>query len=195
MAILMIFFLSILLTERLTIFNPAVSFIELLASKIQFQEFLFNVGGQIAGSFLGAMLGYFMLGNYVDQLPYLDARLKYGLLGSMSGEILGSLLLMALIVLQEDDYLKFTDDKFEHALLITLTFGAVRMLSYTSGSLFNPAFAFSLELFECIKDGNWGRFGFLWIYIVGPFMGAIAAIIFDSQIYKKFYDQKIKYGL
>lgn len=47
--------------------------------------------------------------------------------------------------------MKFTDDKFEHALLITLTFGAVRMLSYTSGSLFNPAFAFRYFFFNSTK--------------------------------------------
>ena len=114
----------------------------------------------------------------------------------------GATLLMCVIVMQEDDYLKFTDDKLEHSLIVTLTFGACRILSYTSGSLFNPAFAFryivmtynSLEMFECIKDGNWGRFGFLWVYTVAPFMAAVVAIIFDSQIYKRFYDLKVKYG-
>lgn len=36
MAILVIFFLSIMMTDRLTIFNPAVSFIELLNARIGF---------------------------------------------------------------------------------------------------------------------------------------------------------------
>jgi len=49
-------------------------------------------------------------------------------------------------------------------------------------------------MFECIKDGNWGRFGFLWVYTVAPFMAAVIAIIFDTQIYKRFYDLKVKYG-
>lgn len=61
---------------------------------------------------------------------------------SISGEIIGATLLMCVIVMQEDDYLKFTDDKLEHALIVTFTFGAARILSYTAESLFNPAFAF-----------------------------------------------------
>lgn len=36
MAILVIFFLSIMITDRLTVFNPAVSFIELMTAKIGF---------------------------------------------------------------------------------------------------------------------------------------------------------------
>ena len=84
MTIMVIFFLSILLTNRLTIFNPAVSFMELIAARINFKEFIFNVIGQVAGSFFGAMVAYFALGNWVDNIPYLNARIHYGLLGVMS---------------------------------------------------------------------------------------------------------------
>ncbi|CAD8111975.1 unnamed protein product [Paramecium sonneborni] len=193
MAILVILFLSILMTDRLTVFNPAVSFIDLLYVRIGFQEFMFNVLGQVGGSLLGAMVCFFVLQDFTNA-PYLDAKIGDNLIGSVEGEMFGSIIFMIIIVLQYDDYLKFTDDKLEHALVITLGFGAARVLSSKGQSLFNPAFAFSLELFECIQDGSWGRFGFLWVFTCAPFMAAVFAILFNSQIYKTFYDKKIQYG-
>ncbi|CAD8212511.1 unnamed protein product [Paramecium octaurelia] len=192
-AILVIFFLSILMTDRLTVFNPAVSLIDLLMARIGFQEFMFNVIGQVGGSLLGAMVCFFVLEDFTNA-PYLNAKIGDNLLGSVEGESIGSVLFMVVLALQEDDYLKFSDDKLEHALVVTLGFGAARVLSSEGQSLFNPAFAFSLELFECIQDGSWGRFGFLWVFTCTPFVAAIVAITFNSQVYKRFYDKKVQYG-
>lgn len=49
---------------------------------------------------------------------------------------------MIVLVLQEDDYLKWTDEKLEHGLVVTLGFGSARVLTAGGQSLFNPAFAF-----------------------------------------------------
>lgn len=107
----------------------------------------------------------------------------------MYGEVFGSAILLIVILIQDDDYLKFTDDNIEHALLITATFGAARSLSYRSSSVFNPFIAFrylfiyyniSLELFECLYDGDWSRMSMVWIFMIGPIMGAMIALIFTN---------------
>jgi hypothetical protein len=53
----------------------------------------------------------------------------------------------------------------------------------------------SLELFECIADGSWSRFGFIWIFTVGPFVGSIGALMLANKFYKKFYDWKVKFDI
>ncbi len=60
----------------------------------------------------------------------------------MYGELLGSILFFTMILIQEDDYLKFTEDKIEHAGLLAASFGASRIFSYKCYSLFNPTMAF-----------------------------------------------------
>ena len=39
------------------------------------------MAGQFLGCFVGAMLGYFFLGDHVDHLPYINARLSNGIMG------------------------------------------------------------------------------------------------------------------
>jgi hypothetical protein len=56
------------------------------------------------------------------------------------------MIFMIVLVLQEDDYLKWTDDKLEHGIVVTLGFGAARVLTAGGQSLFNPAFAFRYEI-------------------------------------------------
>jgi glycerol uptake facilitator-like aquaporin len=52
-----------------------------------------------------------------------------------------------------------------------------------------------LELFECIADGEWSRFGFVWIFTISPFVGSIGALMIGNKFYKKFYDWKLKFDL
>jgi glycerol uptake facilitator-like aquaporin len=41
-------------------------------------------------------------------------------------------------------------------------------------------------------DGDWIRFGFVWIFIVGPIVGGFIALLFVNNLYKKMYDNKLK---
>lgn len=62
------------------------------------------------------------------------------------GEIIGAFIFISAVLIQEDDYLKFSDDHLEHAGIIAIAFGAGRQFSYKSNSLFNPALAFRYPL-------------------------------------------------
>lgn len=46
---------------------------------------------------------------------------------------------------------------------------------------------FSFELFESIKDGDWSRFEYIWMYIVGPFVGVFTALLLVPTFYNSYY--------
>lgn len=64
-------------------------------------------------------------------------------------------------------------------LLIGILFFIViyiaRLMSYKSGSVFNPAQALALEIFQAFVDGSWFRLKTVFVYILGPFTGGIIA--------------------
>jgi glycerol uptake facilitator-like aquaporin len=50
-------------------------------------------------------------------------------------------------------------------------------------------------MFASIKDGEWQRLGFIWIFICGPFIGAFTALIIVPTFYRYFFDKKAKYTI
>ena len=143
--------------------------------------------------------------NEIQDAAYLYALRGNALFGDSFGEILGSFVLTLGIIFQYDELLDFTNNRLEHSIIIGSLFAFARTLTYKSQSILNPAVALrliihlsiniSLEFFESCKDGQWSRFEFIWIFTLGPIVGALLAELFIKILYKPAFEKQIKLEL
>lgn len=164
--------------------NPAVSLGVLINGGMSFKEFI----GYCISQCLGATAGSAAL-SLVFHLNHLTD--KTGTLGlgtnAIAGDgayVLGALLVeIALTAIFVFTILGVTSKKFNHGsfggLIIGLTLTFVHILGIgITGTSVNPARSFGPALIALIR-GNSAPIGQLWVFIVGPFIGAaIAACIY-----------------
>jgi glycerol uptake facilitator-like aquaporin len=79
-----------------------------------------------------------------------------------------------------------TTDPFLVGILFYIVIFGARLMSFKSGSVFNPAQALALELFQAIIDGSWYRFQTCYIYVLGPFSGGLVMTYFFKYFAKPY---------
>lgn len=164
-------------------FNPAVSLVLYLYGSITFKELLFYFIAQLVGSFLGCVCialsrkGRFEELNATKISDYLihinggkdiDA---WCYISCLFTEIFGTFMLdfFVLAVSQKNNQLGPSLGLAFAGILICLIFTA----SNISGSSFNPTRSLAPAVLQAISGGDKKPIEQIWIYIVGPFSGAI----------------------
>ncbi|MBQ1684529.1 MAG: MIP family channel protein [Clostridia bacterium] len=169
--------------------NPAVSLGVLVSGGMSFGEFIGYIISQCLGAFAGSALLslIFHLGEVKDMTGALGTN---GLAG-VNGNILAGLgVEIALTAIFVFTILGVTSKKHPHGsfggLIIGLTLTFVHIFGIgLTGTSVNPARSFGPAIM-CLINGNAEPMGALWVFIVGPFVGAlIAALVYKFLEGKK----------
>ena len=158
--------------------NPAVSLAVLINGGITVKEFCLYVCAQVLGAFAGAGLlaAIFGLGGVADLTGGLGSNGLGGVNGSIFAGLLVEVVLTFIFVLT---ILGVTSKKANHGsfggLIIGLTLVLVHLLGIgLTGTSVNPARSIGPAIVAAIQ-GNMDPIGCVWVFIVGPFIGAIIA--------------------
>ena len=160
--------------------NPAVSLGCLLAGRMQAADFIPYVIAQCIGSFVGtAILAIiFLLGGVADMTGGFGANGLAGVGGSFIAGLVVEIVLTFIFVLT---ILGVTDSKYKNGRLAGLVIGFTLVLVHIlgiglTGTSVNPARSLGPAVFAAFT-GNFGPIISLWVFIVGPFIGAALAAI------------------
>ena len=162
--------------------NPAVSLGVLISGGMSFKDFIAYVIAQCAGAFAGAgiLFAIFDLGEVIDMTGGFGSN---GLAGVSDNAIAGLLVEIVLTFIFVLTILGVTSKKAGHGsfagVVIGFTLTLVHILGIgLTGTSVNPARSFGPALMAMI-DGNNAPIGVLWVFIVGPFVGAaLAAVVY-----------------
>ena len=164
--------------------NPAVSLGVLINGGITAGEFAGYVIAQIIGGFIGSgiLMAIFTLGAVNEQTGGFGANGLDGVHGSMIAGLIVEIVLTFVFVMV---ILGVTSKKFNHGsfggLIIGLSLTLVHILGIgLTGTSVNPARSIAPAVFAAI-NGNAAPLASLWVFIVGPLVGAaLAAIVYKA---------------
>lgn len=163
--------------------NPAVSLGVLMSKGMSVKDFIGYVIAQCLGALAGAGLlaAIFGLGGVTDMTGGFGSNGLAGVGGNAVAGLLVEIVLTFFFVLT---ILGVTSKKAGHGsfggLIIGLTLVLVHILGIgLTGTSVNPARSFGPAL-VALFDGNTAPISALWVFIVGPFVGAaLAAIVYN----------------
>ena len=170
--------------------NPAVSLGCLLCKRISLKEFFVYVISQLVGGFLGGLLlfgiakmsGLTLLGNACNSV--IGGTLEVG-------PIFGTLLVEAVLTfIFVYVILNVTDEKAKvgnfAGLIIGLTLTLVHLLGIkVTGTSVNPARSIATAFTDLIFNGSTAALAQVWLFIVGPLLGAVIAAIVFKLLHKE----------
>ncbi|MBO4896756.1 MAG: MIP family channel protein [Clostridia bacterium] len=162
--------------------NPAVSLGVLMSGGMTGGEFLGYIVSQCLGAFAGAgiLAAVFKLGGVTDMTGGFGSNGLAGVNGSAVAGLLVEIVLTFIFVLT---ILGVTSKKAGHGsfggLIIGLTLTLVHILGIgLTGTSVNPARSFGPALVAAFA-GNGSPLSCLWVFIVGPLVGAaVAALVY-----------------
>ena len=160
--------------------NPAVSLGVLMSGGMSGKDFAGYVVAQVVGAIVGALIlvCVFSLGGVTDMTGGLGTNGLAGVNGSAIAGLIVEIVLTFIFVLT---ILGVTSSKFDHAPLaglvigLTLTFVHILGIGLTGTSV-NPARSFGPAL-VALFTGNAAPMASLWVFIVGPLVGAALAAL------------------
>lgn len=162
--------------------NPAVSLGVLMSGGMTVSEFIRYVAAQCIGALVGSgiLALIFNIGNVTDETGGFGSNGLAGVGGSPIAGLLVEIILTFIFVLT---ILGVTSKKAGHGsfggLIIGLTLTLVHILGIgLTGTSVNPARSFGPAVVAAIS-GNTAPIAALWVFIVGPLVGAaLAAVVY-----------------
>ena len=156
-------------------YNPAVTLAVTLRGKLPAKELVPYMLSQVAGALAAALIARAIMGRTFAPTPAPTA--------SMVGALLVELLFtfaLCLVVLNAATSARTQGNSF-YGLAIGFTVVVAAFAGGPiSGGAFNPAVGLGPTIVDAISGG--GSFQHLWLYLVGPFAGAVlAAMAFRLQ--------------
>ncbi len=164
--------------------NPAVSLGVLISGGMSVKDFVGYVIAQCLGALAGAgiLAAIFTTGNVTDMTGGFGSN---GLAGVNASIVAGLLVEAVLTFVFVITILGVTDKKANHGsfagIVIGLTLTLVHILGIgLTGTSVNPARSFGPAVVAAIT-GNTEPIACLWVFIVGPFVGAaLAAVVYKA---------------
>ena len=164
--------------------NPAVSLACLISGRMGISDFIFYVISQVLGAISGAacLKIIFSLGNVTDKTGGLGSNGLAGVGDSAVAGLIVECLLTFIFVLV---ILGVTDPKYNHGsfggVVIGFSLVMVHILGIgLTGTSVNPARSIGPALFA-----GGAALSSLWVFIVGPFVGAALAAVIYKVMAKK----------
>ena len=162
--------------------NPAVSLGVLISGGMSVKDFFMYIVAQCLGAFAGSgiLAAIFGSGSVLDKTGGFGAN---GLGGVNDSAVAGLVVEVFLTFVFVLTILGVTSKKGNHGsfggLIIGLTLTLVHILGIgLTGTSVNPARSLAPAVFAAI-NGNGAPLASLWVFIVGPFVGAaIAAVVY-----------------
>jgi len=151
-------------------YNPAVTLAAVMRGVLPGKEAVPYMVSQILGATLGAFAAMMLAGQTFAPAPGMDVSALHALVA----EFLFTFALVLVILNVATD--PATSGNSYYGLAIGFTVGAGAFaVGGISGGAFNPAVGIGPILMSTIHGG--GGMSDLWLYLVGPFAGAVAAAL------------------
>lgn len=175
--------------------NPAVSLGCLIAKRMTVKAFFVYILAQIIGGFIGgvAIFGIAKMGNVTLAGNACNNALGYS--GELSkvtaGGYIGAILLEIILTLVfVYVILNVTIEKSgagkNTGLIIGFTLTLVHLLGIGfTGTSVNPARSIATAAADAIYNGNTDSFAQVWVFIVGPLVGAVLAALLFKVLHEK----------
>lgn len=156
-------------------YNPAVSIAILIRGKMEASDLLPYIVAQVVGAVLASLAVYVITGSTFAPAPGADV----GLVAVLLSEALFTFALTIVILNVATADATAGNSYYGLAIGFTLMVGAFAVGGVSGGAL-NPAVGTGPILVDTLMgDGSMSN---LWIYLVGPVLGAVAAAaVFDLQ--------------
>jgi len=193
-AILAGFFIAITLTREISggHINPGVTLAIYFAEQDEREknekanQLWMYIVAQVAGALSAVFLGMIM---YNDNSFKMAPHEKSAASEAFVMEILGSFLFYIVIISHGDKDSKLFNDKTISTLCITAGLcGGVALSGNVSGGCINPALGFAFNFGRLLTTGKIEECRFLWVYLIGPVGGALAAAYFYNNIIRKYFE-------
>lgn len=166
-------------------FNAAVTLAMLIRKKINRKDALMYWLFQVIGALIGsALLGIiFRVGDIKDMTGGLGSNGLAGVNGSLLAGLLVEIILTFIFLMA---ILGVTSEKYKHGsfggLIIGLTLVLVHIFGIgLTGTSVNPSRSIGPAVVSALS-GNTAPIGTLWVFIVGPLVGAIMAAVVHSLL-------------
>ena len=173
--------------------NPAVSLGCLIAKRMTIVEFFVYVAAQIVGGFLGALalFGFAKMANLPLAGDACNAAVNFAVEGLTAGTIISSLLVeIVLTFIFVYVILNVTAENSgagkKAGIIIGLTLTLVHLLGINfTGTSVNPARSIATAFGALIFNGNSDPLAQVWMFIVGPLVGALLAALVYMLLHKE----------
>ncbi len=160
--------------------NPAVSLGVFMRGGLEARDFVGYVVAQVLGALTGGLLlmGIFTMGGVTDMTGGLGTNGLDGVSGNAIAGLLVEAILTFIFVLT---ILGVTSPKFSHGSFAGLVIGATLTFVHIlgiglTGTSVNPARSIGPAI-VCALTGNPAPIASLWVFIVGPLIGAALAAL------------------
>ncbi len=176
--------------------NPAVSLAMLIGKKMTAKEFVGYIISQVLGAIVGAAIVGLFFGSFENLggnavQPVLTAA--YGDTGALFVGLVVEIVLTFAFVLAILGVTSKTDNKAVTGIVIGLSLTLVHLLGIRlTGTSVNPARSLGPALLQMI-GGDFTAISQIWIFIVGPLLGAAVAAILYGYLDKD--DKKVSGNL
>ena len=164
--------------------NPAVSLAVLISGRMSITDFIFYVISQCLGAISGAacLKIIFSMGQVTDMTGGLGSNGLAGVNDSIAAGLIVEILLTFIFVLV---ILGVTDSKYNHGSFGGVVIGFALVMVHIlgiglTGTSVNPARSIGPAIFA-----GGAALSSLWVFIVGPFVGAALAALIYKLIAKK----------
>jgi len=162
--------------------NPAVTMVFLFFGKIDLKTAAGYVLAQFAGAVAGALplLAWGSMGASIEYGATVPGA-EYPIWEALFGEFITTFIMVTLLVL----FLAFRETRSFTPLIFPILYAImVPLEAPLSGISTNPARSFG----PAVISGEWKGF---WIYIVGPYMGALVASVLCSSFAKRITQARV----
>jgi len=149
-------------------YNPAVTISVWMRGKLKTNKLLGYISAQVLGTFAASCIFYFLSGKFFLPSPGIGVPILHSILV----EILFTFVLCSVILFVATSKKSEGNYIYGAAIGLALAAGAYAGGSI-SGGAYNPAVALGPMILKSFIEGN--AFSNLFIYIIGPFAGAVLA--------------------
>lgn len=160
--------------------NPAVSVAMLVSKKMSAKECLWYIVSQVLGAIVGALIVALLFGSFENlggNAVQTGVVAAYGEGPALLIGLIAEIVLTFAFVLAILGVTSRTDNKAVTGIVIGLSLTLVHLLGIRlTGTSVNPARSIGPALLQMI-DGNFTAISQIWIFIVGPIVGAVAAAL------------------
>jgi aquaporin Z len=156
-------------------YNPAVTLAIYMRKKISSKDMILYMLFQVLGAIAASAVFYFIFGNAFSPAPRTDMNILKPLLI----ETIFTFALVSVVLSVATSKKTAGNSYYGLAIGFTITAAAIAG-GPISGGAYNPAVGIGPSLIHTAC--HTGTLNYVWIYIVGPFLGAIAATLVYNYV-------------
>jgi len=157
---------------------------------MKFVTLMVYMGAQLLGAFCGGITGWLVLDDV--NCPWIPKQDMNWIAADLFGEMLGTFTFVLIIRIMTEPKTSYHNDSVLIMLTIATGLFFSRQLTVHSGGALNPGVAIGLELWAGVIENKWKYMRRCYVYIFGPFIGAVFAALVYKNLWCPTFEEKKK---